>query len=204
MKFVCYIIGVCIIYCCVSGCNGDQVQKNSNTKDNLMGNVLVENYNKTILKIENKFGQSETWENLFLDSTFLYLYEHSSYFTDSAIAFMSDEKYTNNQKIICVFSMQRASNVDYIKFLTACENLFDENKLNENVIKQSVAPSFGKRRIVIKNYNNPSVRLILQKILKNKSLSSSFKQLLENIISGKTWEGLKKFNEENGVSIDEI
>jgi hypothetical protein len=207
MKRFIIIIAVCFAAGSTFNCNSAHDNTKSIEKNKLMStnadNKYIQ-YKSTILDIENKLGRPGTWDALFSDTNFLFLYDHSDNFTDSAIKFISDEEPTNHQKIICVFSSQKATIPNYVKFLTYCQILFKKNKISEDVVKAAVSPSFGKKRIVIKNYDETSVKKILQELLADNTISAGFRRLLENIVSGKTWQNLKTFNEQNGVDINDM
>src|SRR4029077_7858908 len=129
-------------------------------------------YSKTILLIEERLKNTGTWDALFADSSFIHLYENSSICLDSANQFISNNKYTDHQKIICIYSLQRADLNTYVRFFATCEHLFEDGKLQEVVIKKALTPTFGKRKIIVENYNNKTVVSILKKLKESKKAPS--------------------------------
>ncbi|MEO8404595.1 MAG: hypothetical protein ABI480_08375 [Chitinophagaceae bacterium] len=177
------------------GCSGtDSGQasiKNNGNKLKMGSNYSTVDYTATILQIDKKSENSGTWETLFTDKEFIDIYEHSSSYIDSAIRFLTDEKYSLHQKTVCIYSMQRAKLEDYVLILEQCANLFEKEKIPELLLKRAISPTFGKKRPVIENYNDANVKRILESIKGDGKVSQEFKTTIEKILSGEYWNNIK-------------
>ena len=125
-----------------------------------------------------------TWEALFADTSFVNLCEHSLDYVDSAIQFISNDKFDYHQKMTCILSMQKLSIKNYTRLLEVCINLFEKDKISELQLENSIDPNFGKRRVIIKNYDTPEVKRLLNKIKNGKKISLKFNSHINQILSG--------------------
>lgn len=192
-----------VIFCIgCSGSNSSPVAKqNISNKLTIMDtNYQKVGYAVTILQIDKRCENSGTWDALFADKIFVNIYEHSSYYVDSAIEFLSDEKFNLHQKTVCVYSMQRVELQDYIRFFEECKNLFNTGKIPELLLNRVISPTFGKKKIVVANYDNVDVKRILESIKDGGKASKEFKVMIEKILSGEYWNNVKKFMDESGES----
>ena len=77
--------------------------------------------------------------------------------------------------------------------LEVCINLFEKDKISELQLENSIDPNFGKIRVIIKNYDTPEVKRLLNKIKNGKKISLKFNSHINQILSGHEWRTIKKF-----------
>jgi hypothetical protein len=119
------------------------------------------------------------------------LYEHSKYYANDAILFLANEKYTDRQKELCICSMQKAALADYVVIVSHCQKLFDQGKMTESVLKWAIAPNFSNRHLIVRNFNDEKVKLLLQGIRNDDKTSMQLKELTDDILSGKLWSNIR-------------
>jgi hypothetical protein len=147
-------------------------------------------YKKTILLINDTFEDGGTWDELFANNYFLDIYEHSNYYRDSAISFLSSATFNDMQKTICIYSMQRQTLDNYISILAICVNIFEKGAFSELLLSRVISPNFGKRKIIAKNYDDIRVKNILIKIKESKKASIELKSNIAGILSGVEWKNM--------------
>jgi len=150
------------------------------------------NYDSTILSIKKAVVDLTSSSALFGVKDFIALYENPTLYQEDAIAFLSEEKYSHEEKAIAVYTMQRSELKDYIIFFRKAVSLFHEGKINEAILSETISSSINKRYIIIKNYDNRDVSAILKELKESEKVSSDLKERIENILSGKSWKGVKK------------
>ena len=165
-------------------------------------NFLDSNYHKisydsTILIIDKKGKELESWDMLLTIDEFKNLYNHSFIYMENAVAFLSEKIFTIEQKNICVFSMQSLQIEDYIKFSQACLILYNKDKITELVLKNIISPNFLGRNNIAKNYKNPEVIRFLEILKDDVRISDELKKIAENILSGK-YEKIQTLMKDNG------
>ncbi|MEO5890621.1 MAG: hypothetical protein ABIQ31_10230 [Ferruginibacter sp.] len=151
------------------------------------------NYTASILEIDLGNQGGGTWEALFANKEFIDVYEHNAYYIDSAIRFLSDPQFTIHQKTICVYTMQRTKLKDYIRILEHCANLFNKGKIEELLMNRAISPTFGRRKIILKNYDDEAVKSILERTRDGGKASQEFKVMIDKILSGEYWKNTQKF-----------
>jgi hypothetical protein len=150
------------------------------------------NYDSVILLIEKKVVDLTSPDDLFRIPEFKEVYENSSFYINDATKFLFEQKFTTQQKFIVIFSMQRLTLKEYTDFLTVCKSLYIKGSISEDILATAVSPDFGKKRVVIENYNNPNIKKILLDIKSQDSISIEFKKMIEKILSGEYWKNIKK------------
>jgi hypothetical protein len=149
-------------------------------------------YDSTIALIEREAVHIVSWDELFGIEEFTDLYEHSSFYLYDAINFLGKEGYTNTQKLICINSMQRLNLEDYLKLCVECSNLYNSNKISEDILKWAIIPNFSNRYNIVRNYKNISVVKLLNGIRAHPGLSQAFKKSIDLILSGESWDNIKE------------
>jgi hypothetical protein len=199
--FALLIGNFCLHFC--GGCSGSNsslsaIEKIGDKSTITDTNYLKVAYVKKILQIDKKSENSGTWDALFADKDFINIYEHSSYYVDSAAQFLSDEKFTLHQKTVCVYSMQTVKLEDCIRLFEQCADLFNDERIPELLLSRVIGPTFGKRKLIVENYDNVSVKRILESIRDRGNASQELRTMIEKVLSGEYWNRLKKFREEGG------
>lgn len=95
-------------------------------------------------------------------------------------------------KIIAICSMTKLPLDEYIKILNSYFILYNKNKINEQLLNRCIFNEFDTDYIIAKQYKNPSVRLLLNKMLNCKTLSNEFKINVKETLNGKWYNDLKR------------
>jgi hypothetical protein len=130
-------------------------------------------------------------KELLADSNFIIIYEHSSSYLDDAIALLSKQRVNEKRAIVCVYAMQHLSPIEYVRFCQFYLRLYDDKKIGEGMLRETIFPNFGGKWIIAENYKDPDVMALLHKLEDSKTISGEFKMEVENILSGKTLRGLR-------------
>lgn len=188
-----YTLGLNIFSCS----NSTPTIKNNKLQ---MGSTIYQkqNYDSIIMIIAKKAEGFETSQGLLLIDEFKELFEHDSLYVEDAIDFLAKDSATLQQKKITIYAMQNLEIDSYIKFCKMSKVLFDENKIPEFILKTAVNPNFLKKYLIIRNYGNPNVVALLQTIKSDTKVSSDFKQWVDEVLSGKSWNDIEKFTEDSG------
>lgn len=195
------LIGVFFVSLC-SGCSGSISSPSAKQDIDNKLTVMDTNYQKvgfdtTILLIEKKAINNVSWDELFGIKEFVNLFEHSSFYIDSAIQFLEREEYTPAQKKISINSMQRVKLEEYVRLCEECKALYDAGKISENILEWAISPNFSNRHVIVRNYDKAVVIKLLNGIKSDSKISNEFKERIEKILSGKSLEGLKEINGES-------
>jgi hypothetical protein len=129
-------------------------------------------------------------EELLQSSSFRLIYEHSDAYIEDAIRVLSKGHFSTMQASVCIFAMQNLSAVDYVNFCQFYLRLYENNKITESMLKQAILPNFLESRIIPENYQDSNVILLLHEVQNNGSISQTFKNEIENVLSGKYLEGV--------------
>ena len=177
----------------------DQRQNIKATKSEMAtSNYQKINYDSSILSIEKKLGTFTFSEQLLTIEEFKDLYEQGSFYINEAKNFLLNDNYTLQEKKITVYSMQNLDKSSYINFCVACKSLYDEGKIPELLLKTAINPNFLKKYPIVRNYGDGDVISLLNGIKNESKISPEFKELINEILSGKSWQGVKKFMEDSG------
>jgi hypothetical protein len=190
------LLGILILffgYINLNACSTTPTKRNPKENKTLVDtNLLKVNFDTTILLIDRKCEKCESWDALFYFKDFNNIYEHGTLYLADALSFLSNERYNDKQKKICICSMQRAALKDYIEIVNKCKKLFDEGKMPEDILAWAVAPNFSNKYLIVRNYNDDSVKKLLNKIYLDKKTSQQLKETIEEILSGALWNSIKE------------
>lgn len=168
-------------------CSSSNTGSNSQEQEVINSNSPKIMYSSSILIINSKAKNLDTWDGLFNIGEFVTLYENSIFYIDSAILFLRDTNFTDRQKKICIATMQRVSLEHYIKICYECKSLFDKEVINEELLEWSIVPNFSNRYLILRNYKSPLVSEFLKSLKENSRVTGDFKERMDEILIGKTW-----------------
>lgn len=172
----------------------NNMKANDNKSQALDINYQRVGYDTTILLVDRKCETCETWDAFFNIKEFINIYEHSNLYMTEALLFLSNDKYTDRQKKTCICSMQRTTIENYIKICKQCKDLFDTGKVTESILAWAIAPNFSNRYLIVRNFNNENVKILLQSVKDDPKVSTGFKDTVETILSGVLWNNIKESN----------
>lgn len=95
-------------------------------------------------------------------------------------------------KIIAVCTMTKLPLYENIKILNCYFILYNTNNINEQLLNRCIFNEFDTDYMVAKQYKNPSLRRLLNKMLVCKNLSEEFKINVRETLNGKWYNDLKK------------
>ena len=190
MKIYCCVYFLIFIFLIISSCSdrnsGDKSPEILVASDVLDSNYHKKNFDSLIITIDRETASNLDRSEEFLgNGNFLSIYDHSAFYLEDAINFISNDSLTGRRPFICILAMQNLPVKDYVRFCNALAELYEENKIKESLLKNAIMPNFLDKRIIIMNYNNASVVKLLERIRNNKEITREFKDDIEDILLGK-------------------
>lgn len=117
-----------------------------------------------------------------------------------ALEYLATKQEDIDKNLIVVYSMHELSLEDYIDFVYNCFEMFEKGRIEELVLQESIISVFDEAEYkIIKNYEEKKIKKLLLEIGNSQKISISFKNLLNNIVSGEVWKGIKQFKESGGT-----
>ena len=156
------------------------------------------NYAATVDTISQKVIDLTAHSDLFHIPEFVSIYENSESYAGEALAVIADSKRKRQEKQIAVLSMQRLPDDRYIMFCDSVVNLFVKDDIESEVLETAVFYSLGLRYQVIRNYKDPGVIRLLNKI-RVKTDRQNLKKSINDVLSGDAWHDLSRFLEANDM-----
>jgi hypothetical protein len=118
------------------------------------------------------------------------IYSNPQMFKDSVIAYLSKPN-SFEDKLIAVYSMTELPLNAYLDMLNSCYMLYSEKQISEELLNRFTFNEFDTNNTIIKQYQNPGVKVLFKEMMKSKSLSTQFKLNLKETLSGKRYIDLK-------------
>lgn len=163
-------------------------QKNANVfepENPTDSNYQKKNFDNLIVAIDKEIGTNlDRSEELLGNKKFVEIYDHSSVYLQDAIKFLLTDTLSGWRPFVCILAMQNLSVNDYTKFCNVLAELYEKDKIKEGMLQEAITPNFLEKRIIIKNYADPDVIKLLQRIQNNKKVSKEFNDRIEGILSG--------------------
>jgi len=161
------------------GLNASKIEKSD---DNLPFDSLLRKVNNRIKGI---------WDppiRMYGDKDFMIIYDNSDKYYDDFFRVIEKKKYTESEKMICVFAAQKLYFDKYLNFSSYCLKMYEKNNINEDVLFFVLFPNRWKTRLrFAEKYNDPRVHTLFKKVLK-KSISDRSRIILSRIYSGAAWK----------------
>lgn len=151
-----------------------------------------------ISEIKKKVVDLTSLSDLFLIREFTVVYENPMAYIDDAEYFILNSNRPRVYKEIVVYSMNGLDIEQYRLFVSICYESFKKDNLEEDILARAIGYPFSERMVIIENYEDEGVRELLDSILVDRKVSLKLKGQVTDILSGKTWSGIKKFREESG------
>lgn len=121
------------------------------------------------------------------------IYHHPEVYLDSAKKYLHDNN-DEEKKLIVIFAMRRLRLDKYISFIRFCTELYQNDKITENLLEQTIFSEFDDYDYrIIKNYDNQEVKNALRSIRNLKNIEPNFRNNLDHVISGKANEQRPSF-----------
>jgi len=181
------------------GCsnNNQSHQKTSSLEKSKTADLNYKKKNFDSLLKVNAHLDLTYYGELLNDKAFVDIMEHDTLYQDDAIAFLTNNNFTQDQVAVCLCVMQYLKPDDYVKFCKLMLGLYDENKITHfDLVEYAIwgPPEFLKNnRIVVNNYKNPKVIDLLRSIENDRKVPGGIRKQIPDILSGKTMEDMQDF-----------
>lgn len=173
------------------GCGNSGGKGSSSVKIDTMHKPDDKNFDSTILIIDRTVVDLTVPDDLFTIDRFISLYKHPAFYLDSVVNFLNNPNNSQQQKLICIFAMQRLELSEYLLLSDKAIDLFNNGKIDESVFKKVFDPRFSnKPPVLIKNYDDPKVAQILIKAM-NTNCSPEVKKRINSIATGEYWRSIR-------------
>jgi hypothetical protein len=195
-----YIVASLLFCCCHFSTSKKDNQANNNAHKQVTCSESIPDmkYEETILSIDAAVQNFESANFLFGEEKFVCLYENGKQFKEEAIKFLSSTTATQRQKLICIYSMQGLNLDDYISFAEGAAPLYQEGVINERLMDLIICANIPEKYILVRNYNNPKVKSLLQGITNYPNCSRDLKESIDKILTGETWNEIEEFLRNRG------
>ncbi|GAB2809016.1 hypothetical protein [Ferruginibacter profundus] len=160
-----------------TGCNSDYQKKNF---DELM-----------IKSGKKEWRTIEFSEQMYNDTAFTEVYNHSKFYYYDVISFLKTEKFEDTLKYSpvcitkCIWAMQNLPLKQYIGFCDTIFTLFKSGKIANVEMFEAISPNFGRKYIYRDNYKNVDVVNLLNRIKSDQKISSNLRNEVDEILAGK-------------------
>ena len=148
--------------------------------------------------IRKKIVDLTSPSDLFTVPEFIEVYENPLLYFGEAETFISNSSNSEVDKEIVIYSMNKVELSYYVKFVNGCFESFKKGDLPEDLLERAISYPFSKNLLIVENFEDQKVRLLLEDILEDKNTHLKLKNKITDILSGKTWTEIKKFREESG------
>jgi hypothetical protein len=107
---------------------------------------------------------------------------------------LSDSSKTKGEKTIAIMTMQRKDYYKNLNFLYACDYLYRQDLVDEEMLFNILFPRLDLTNAdIFKNYKNEQVQNVLNDIKNNTKTTINLKIIIEDILTGKTYKEQKDF-----------
>jgi hypothetical protein len=156
----------------------------------------MERFINTIKSIEAEVVDL-TWTHELLRSVeFVQIYNTPQQYTEYVVDFMSQERFTDQQKSIAILSMQKLPLHGLVRLHYNLLELLEEGQLKADVFDFAVFPPYDWNTEIAENFENPAVTRLMKRMLSSPAVPSSRKAYIENeILSGRAKETVRDLRE---------
>jgi hypothetical protein len=112
-------------------------------------------------------------------------------YRDSVLAYLKQPESLEN-KVIAICLMTRLPLNEGIDIANSYFVLYNKNIINQELFERCIFNEFDTNYTLVKNYKEPKIRLLFEKMLKSKALSRQFKTSIKETLSGKLYNDLKR------------
>ena len=190
-----YIMASLLFCCCQQSTANRNGQVNNKVQDQLTCSESIPEmkYEEAILAIDTLVRNFESASLLFGEEKFVCLYENGKQFKEEAIKFLALTTVTQRQKLISVYSMQGLGLDDYVRYVEGSAPLYRDGVINEKLMDLIICANVPEKYILVRNYDNPQVRSLLQDIKSYPNCTDEFKRSIYKILTGITWNEIESF-----------
>jgi hypothetical protein len=122
---------------------------------------------------------------------FLEVYKNPYRYKDAVLRYLKQSDNDTN-RIIAIYSMSDLSIDNYVDQLNSFYILFQKKAVSGLLLSRYIFNEFDVKQRMFKNYKNPSLRNVLNKILIDKNISLEIKANIKGLLNGKIYRDLNR------------
>jgi hypothetical protein len=146
----------------------------------------IDTINKIIIDLTNV-------NEVFRSEEFIEIYEKPEKYIDNVLYYLNDTSNSLQKRQIAMLSMHRKGFDNNINFLFAMNYLYKQGLIASDDLFHFLFPIHLDNRDIIKFYKNKYVRTVLTDIRDNVQTPKDFRNIVNDILSGKTYNQQKEF-----------
>lgn len=160
-----------------TGCNSDY-------QKNFFDELMIKSGKK-------EWRTIEFIEQMYNDTAFMEVYNHSKFYYDDVVSFLKTEKFEDTLKYSpvcitkCIWAMQNLPLKQYVGFCDTIFTLFKSGKIANDELFEAISPNFGRKYIYRENYKNAAVVNLLIRVKSNQKISDNLRIEVDEILAGK-------------------
>ena len=180
---------------CVSKSDQTKVFISYNYKGFLTDTLTLKvDQRKFAMTIDSLDKPLDTYEELLASKDFQKIFENPRLYLNNVIKYLSDSSKTKGEKTIAIMTMQRKDYFKNLNFLYACDYLYRQDLVDEQMLFNILFPRLDLTNAdIFKNYKNEQVQNVLNDIKNNNKTTINLKTIIEDILTGKTYKEQKDF-----------
>ena len=156
---------------------------------NLMGEsgpkTDYEGYVANIRDIYKNIGDLTSELELKSDPQFSEISDHPLIYAEYALTALRDARLSQDEKLIVLLSAYKMEDVSrYCAFVNEVLQMSKNGKVSKMLLLRAAFPGDDWNRVIVNEYKNPSVVLLLEKIKQSDQLEKKDRILIDNILSG--------------------
>ena len=196
MRQLTFLISFLLLTSCASKSDQRKILINYNYTGFLSDTLTLKSSQKEFALIIDSLDKQpiDTYEELLEFKDFQNIFEHAQFYLNNVIKYLSDSSKTKDEKTIAIMSMQRKDYFKTLDFLYACNYLYREDLIDEQMLFEIIFPRLDLTNAdIIKNFKNEQVKNVLNDIKNNSKTTIKSKNKIQDILTGKTYKEQKEF-----------
>jgi hypothetical protein len=161
--------------------------------DTLSRGIRQDSFSNTIDSIEKIVVDLTSYNDVFLAKKFIAMYENPERYMNNVLTYLADTTNTRQERTIAFLAMQKKGLVNNLNFLYACNFLYRNGLIDEEMISRILYPIDLSNCDIIKHYKSEQIRKVLLDVRYNKRTSNSLKEVIDDVLSGKAYKERKRF-----------
>ena len=195
MRHLSILISIFLLTSCVSKNDQTKIFISYNYKGFLTDTLTLKvDQRKFAMTIDSLDKPLDTYEELLASKDFQKIFENPRLYLNNVIKYLSDSSKTKGEKTIAIMTMQRKDYFKNLNFLYACDYLYRQDLVDEQMLFNILFPRLDLTNAdIFKNYKNEQVQNVLNDIKNNSKTTINLKNIIEDILTGKTYKEQKDF-----------
>ena len=195
MRHLLFLILLLLLTSCIAKSYQTEVVINYNYQGFLTDTLTLKmDQRKFAMTIDSLNRPLDTYEELLASKDFQNIFEHSRFYLNNVIKYLSDSSKTKGGKTIAIMSMQRKDYFKSLNFLYACDYLYNQGLIDGQMLFEILFPRLDLTNAdIISNNENEQVQNVLNDIKNNRKTAIKLKNTIQDILNGKTYKEHKEF-----------